>query len=74
MNCSDRERNRILSDLEMVSEVANQTRLLLANGDLDRQACERAELVLMRHKREMKMLSNLLSQIDAGVSALLKSS
>ena len=74
MNYCDRERNRILSDLEMVSQVANQTRLLLANGDLDSQACERAELALMRQKREMKMLSNLLSQIDAGVSALLKSS
>jgi hypothetical protein len=72
MNYCDRERNRILNELEMVSQVANQIRLSLATNDLDREARERAEQVLMRQKREMKMLSSLLSQIDAGVSVLLK--
>ena len=33
---------------------------------------ERAERVFMRQKREIKMLSALLCQIDAGVTAILK--
>ena len=73
MNYCDRERNRILNELEMVSQSANQTRFLLAKDDLDVDARERAELVLMRQRLEIKMLSNLLSQIDAGVSALAES-
>lgn len=72
MNYCDRERNRILSELEMVSQAANQTRLLLAEDDLAIDVREGAEHTLMRQMREMKMLSTLLSQIDAGVSALLK--
>jgi hypothetical protein len=71
MNYCDRERNRILNELEMVSQAANQTRFLLAEDNLDREARERAELVLTRQKREIKMLSTLLSQLDAGVTALL---
>ena len=72
MNYCDRERNRILNELEMVSHGANQMRLLLAKEDLDADARERAERVLGRQKRDIKMLSTLLVQIDAGVSALLK--
>lgn len=73
MNYFDRERNRILSELEMVSQAANQTRLLLAKDALAVDLREAAEHTLVRQRREMKMLSALLSQIDAGVSALLKS-
>jgi len=72
MNYCDRERNRILSELEMVSQAANQTRFLLAKDNVDEEARERAELVLSRQMREIKMLSTLLSQLDAGVSALPK--
>lgn len=71
MNYFERERNRILNELEMVSHAANQTRLVLAKDELDVDARERTELVLARQKREMKKLSSLLSKIDAGVSDLL---
>jgi hypothetical protein len=72
MNYCDRERNRILNELEIVSQGANEMRLLLAKEDLDADARERAERVLMRQKRDIKMLSTLLTQIDQGVSVLLK--
>ena len=72
MNYCDRERNRVLNELDMVSQGANQVRLLLAKEDLDAEVRERAERVFDRQKRDIKMLSTLLSQIDAGVSSLLK--
>ena len=72
MNYCDRERNRVLNELDMVSQGANQMRLLLAKEDLDAEVRERAERVFDRQKRDIKMLSTLLSQIDAGVSSLLK--
>ena len=72
MNYCDRERNRILNELDMASQGANQMRLLLAKEVLDAEVRERAERVFDRQKRDIKMLSNLLSQIDAGVSSLLK--
>jgi hypothetical protein len=72
MNYCDRERNRILNELDMVSQGANQMRLLLAKEDLDADARERAERVLKGQKRDIKMLSTLLAQIDQGVSALMK--
>ena len=72
MNYCDRERNRILNELDLVSQGANQMRLLLAKEDLDADARDRAERVLKRQKRDIKMLSALLTQIDQGVSVLLK--
>jgi len=72
MNYCDRERNRVLNELDMVSQGANQMRLLLAKEDLEAEVRERAERVFDRQKRDIKMLSTLLSQIDAGVSSLLK--
>ena len=72
MDYCDRERNRILNELDMASRGANQMRLLLAKEDLDAEGRERAERVFNRQKRNIKMLSTLLSQIDAGVSSLLK--
>ena len=72
MNHTDRERNRILNELEMVSHGANQTRLLLAKENLDADARERAERVLARQKRDVRMLSALLTQIDQGLSVRLE--
>ena len=72
MNYCDRERNRLLVELDMVAQGANQMRLLLAKEDLDHDVKERAERVLARQKRDIKMLSNLLAQIDQVVTALLK--
>ena len=71
MNYCDRERTRICRT-DMVSQAANLMRLLLAKEDLDAEVRERAERVFDRQKRDIKMLSTLLSQIDAGVSSLLK--
>jgi hypothetical protein len=51
----------------MVSQGANQMRLLLDTGER-----ERAERVFSRQQRDVKMLTNLLAHIDRGVSALLK--
>lgn len=45
MNYCDRERNRVLNELDMVSQGANQMRLLLAKEDLDAEVRERAERV-----------------------------
>ena len=67
-----RERNRSLTSLEIVSQGANQMRLLLAKKNLDAEARERADRLLKRQKRDIRMLSNLLAQINQGVSALLK--
>ena len=67
-----RERNRSLTSLELVSQGANQMRLLLAKKNLDAEARERADRLLKRQKRDIRMLSNLLAQINQGVSALLK--
>lgn len=72
MSYRDRERNRMLNEREFVSQSANQTRFLLPKDDVERDARERAELVLVRQRREMKELSSLLSQIDSAVSALRK--
>ena len=54
MNDYDRESNRILSELEMASHAANQTRLLLAKDDLAVDERERAEHTLIRQIHEMK--------------------
>jgi hypothetical protein len=72
MNYCERERNRILSELDMVSQGADQMRLLLAKKDLDAEVRERAKRVLSRQKRDIKMLTTLLSRIDQGVSGLMK--
>jgi hypothetical protein len=45
---------------------------LLAEDHLAVDVRERAEHTLMRQMREIKMLSTLLSPIDAGISAPLK--
>jgi hypothetical protein len=72
MNYCERERNRILNELDMVSQGADQMRLLLAKKDLDAEVRERAKRVLSRQKRDIKMLTTLLSRIDQGVSGLMK--
>jgi hypothetical protein len=72
MNYCERERNRILSELDMVSQGADQMRLLLAKKDLDAEVRERAKRVLSRQKRDIKMLTTFLSRIDQGVSGLMK--
>lgn len=72
MSDCERERDRILNELDMVARDANQMHLLLAKEGLDTEVRERAERVLSRQKRDIKMLSNLLAQIDQGVSALLR--
>jgi len=72
MNYCERERNRILNELDMVSQGADQMRLLLAKKDLDAEVRERTKRVLSRQKRDIKMLTTLLSRIDQGVSGLMK--
>jgi hypothetical protein len=62
----------ILNELDMVSQGADQMRLLLAKKDLDAEVRERAKRVLSRQKRDIKMLTTLLSRIDQGVSGLMK--
>ena len=71
MSYSERKRDRILNELEIVSQSANRCACCCSNrSSMPKVSAGRARPV--GQKRDIKMLSNLLGQINASVSTLMR--